>query len=392
MRIALHHNLPTGGGKRALYERVARLVKDHTVDLFRFDSTAEEFMDLTQLVHGVYTFRANLPGSTGYNFPAKLIVLQRIRNASQKMAEAIIKGRYDLAFVNNCRHIKCPMLLRYLKIPSVLYCEEPLRRFYEPIPLASASFREKLDRSITAANLLLKKVDATNARSATTILTNSRYTRESIYRAYGVWATVNSPGIDVERFRPLGMPKHNKVLSVGRIHPYKGHEFVVVALGHVSEKIRPELVIAFDQGEPAQQQALIELGKRNGVRVTCCSVSPSEMPRLYNEAKLTLFANIFEPLGLGPLESMACGTPVVGVREAGIRETVLHGVTGLLTERDPEEFARSVQLLLTDGALLRTLGERGPEHIQKHWTWERSCAQLVDYMRILLESQSRRAI
>ena len=72
--------------------------------------------------------------------------------------------------------------------------------------------------------------------------------------------------------------------------------------------------------------------------------------QLYNRAMLTVYAPIMEPFGFVPLESMACGTPVVGIREAGVRETVRHAETGFLVDRDPEQFAAAVLALLDDDA------------------------------------------
>jgi glycosyltransferase involved in cell wall biosynthesis len=43
------------------------------------------------------------------------------------------------------------------------------------------------------------------------------------------------------------------------------------------------------------------------------------------------YAPRLEPLGLAPLEAGACGLPVVAVAEAGVRETVVDGITGSLT-------------------------------------------------------------
>jgi len=37
-----------------------------------------------------------------------------------------------------------------------------------------------------------------------------------------------------------------------------------------------------------------------------------------------------EDFGMSPVESMACGTPVIGVDEGGLKETIIDGKTGKL--------------------------------------------------------------
>jgi glycosyltransferase involved in cell wall biosynthesis len=45
---------------------------------------------------------------------------------------------------------------------------------------------------------------------------------------------------------------------------------------------------------------------------------------------------------------MACGTPVVAVKEGGVRESVMHDKTGILTQRDENMFAQAVMDLLAN--------------------------------------------
>jgi glycosyltransferase involved in cell wall biosynthesis len=66
---------------------------------------------------------------------------------------------------------------------------------------------------------------------------------------------------------------------------------------------------------------------------------------------------------------MACGTPVVAVREGGILETVLHRKTGLLIERDGPQFATAIEQLLNDPHLAAEYGREGREYVLRQWTW-----------------------
>ncbi|MBC8262929.1 MAG: glycosyltransferase [Anaerolineales bacterium] len=78
---------------------------------------------------------------------------------------------------------------------------------------------------------------------------------------------------------------------------------------------------------------------------------------------------------------MACGTPVVGVREGGVRETLLHNETGLLTERDPRQFADAVLGLLTNPISVDALGRLGPSYVQEHWSWDATVAQVEAHLK-----------
>ena len=101
-----------------------------------------------------------------------------------------------------------------------------------------------------------------------------------------------------------------------------------------------------------------------------------ELVFAYNEAFVTVFPSHLEPLGLVPLESMACGTPVIGVAEAGIRETIQNGQNGLLTERDSIEFGKAITMLFEDKLLWKAISEEGITRVAEKWTWEQSCDRL----------------
>lgn len=59
-------------------------------------------------------------------------------------------------------------------------------------------------------------------------------------------------------------------------------------------------------------------------------VSHDALADLYSHALFTAFPFTEEPFGLVPVESMACGTPVLTYRAQGPGETVLDGITGWL--------------------------------------------------------------
>jgi hypothetical protein len=73
-------------------------------------------------------------------------------------------------------------------------------------------------------------------------------------------------------------------------------------------------------------------------------VSRQELIRLYANALFTFFPFTFEPMGLVPIESMACGTPVLTYNRQGPASTVIDGKTGWLVNTPEEMVAKAIEL------------------------------------------------
>lgn len=71
-----------------------------------------------------------------------------------------------------------------------------------------------------------------------------------------------------------------------------------------------------------------------------------ELAQLYASADLFVFPSGTETFGNVALEAMASGLPVVGADAGGVKETVVHGLTGALcAPRDPASFIRAIGTL-----------------------------------------------
>jgi len=106
------------------------------------------------------------------------------------------------------------------------------------------------------------------------------------------------------------------------------------------------------------------------------AISDDELVTKLNKAALLLCTSRLEPFGFAPLEANACGLPVVGIAEGGIRETILDGVNGFLVNPDPESIARAAQSLLLDAGLAMRLGKTAADYVQRQWDVEESVSRL----------------
>ena len=171
------------------------------------------------------------------------------------------------------------------------------------------------------------------------------------------------------------------MISVGEITTRKGYDFLINSLALMPMDKRPSFTIIANWVNPREQQYLEELASNRRVEINILNkLSTEELCREYNAALLCIYAPIQEPFGLVPLESMSCGTPVVGVAEGGVKETVVDGLNGRLVERDPEIFAQAVMDLLQNPDLLSKYGRQAREYVIENWSWEKSVLRLESYL------------
>ncbi|RJP28094.1 MAG: glycosyltransferase [Candidatus Omnitrophota bacterium] len=270
---------------------------------------------------------------------------------------------YDLALVQHSYFT--PLILPSLTIPSVYFCHEPPRAFYEPNVI---NYNSGLSKIINFFIIFIEKIiDKWCVKSSSLILANSEYTREFIYRVYGLFAETCYLGVNINHFKPTSINKETMVLSVGALERTKAHDFILRSLSTIPVNKRPSLTIA-GSGPFRERQRLSDMAKRTGVKLNILSVDSEGMVSLYNQAKATLIAGIMEPFGLAAIESMACQTPVVAVKEAGLRETIDESC-GIFTNRDEHEFGRAVIDIIENPQLANILGSNGRKRVIERFTW-----------------------
>jgi glycosyltransferase involved in cell wall biosynthesis len=377
MKIAVCYNLPFGGAKRAMHELVKRMAQRHEVDFYSVNTEASDGLEIGQLVRRTIVTPGPVP-EPGFGMLRGLI---GIRRTYRKIAEQINSGGYDLAFISQCQLAHSPYLLRDLRIPSVYYCQESSNRFFEP----HVKPRGRLAWLKCAIIWWrYRAVDRANARHATIICANSHYSVESIYRAYGVYPRYCPLGVDTDFFRSLNFPRQPEILVVGSLTKAKAPEFVLESAATLT---KPPLVrFVFNFSHAVSPVGLQKKAEKLGVPIALTNMaSDHDLLEAYNRAVLVAVPSILEPMGFVPLEAFACGTPVVGVAEAGMRETVQDGRTGLLTERDPVKFGCAIKTLLDDQELCARLGAAGREYVLQNRTWDQACKRLEENFQRVVE-------
>ena len=392
----IHHET---GGSVVAFNGFMKVFKQngYIIDLYRFNNAGEGFCKLSKFADNNINYDLKLKSRVKKRLPLLREYinvfryysnLRKLDFSSKKMAQEIDSKNYDLVFVHCDKILKNPTLLKHLKTRNYYFLPEPERKFYDPPSL----FKDELDTrdsqkhlfdklqsiwykpAMNLHNYLWKKASDNNIKlSNTNIIANSYFSSESIFRAYNKPSSVCYLGID-HVIKPEGTDiRKNIVLTVGSLHPNKGHSFLVRSLAKVPPSVRPKLIVVTDAKEPLRKQNLIQLSSTLGVDVDVREKIPfEEMYELYCTSKLFLFASRLEPFGIVPLEAMSFGTPVVAIKSGGVRETVKDGVTGLLAEWDTRDFSNKVALLLTNEILWQKLSYNGSEYVKNEWTWDKT--------------------
>ncbi|MGC1370948.1 MAG: glycosyltransferase family 4 protein [Candidatus Sulfotelmatobacter sp.] len=394
MRIAVWHNLPSGGGKRALYDHIRGLVgRGHEVEAWCPPTADQSYLPLSQIVpeHIVPlrpdpkwwfdTASSGILGRLRWNPWAKLRSMER---HSRECARQMHAKKFDLLFAASCIFYHTPPIARFIDMPRILYLQEPNRSLYEaqpelPWPAAIWTKRDLLSlgfwRRALSRRLRLPAIRAVareERRSALAfdqILVNSFFSRESILRAFGIDSKVCYLGVDTDHFVNQNKKRESYVVSLGALVPPKNFEFLVESLGRVSASIRPHLVLIANTIDTIYWNRIRKLAEQFQVTIELQHrISDEEIVDILNRARIMIYASRLEPFGYAPLEANACGTPVIAVAEGGVRETIQDGLNGILVEHEPDKMAAAIERLILDNELHSRLSAQALTLVKKVWS------------------------
>lgn len=386
MRIAIWHNLPSGGGKRALSDQVRGLrERGHHIEVWCPPTADRAFLplpaDVPEHVVPLPFDMVNAGGRLARLRFAQARIAAMDRHCAE-CAREIERGGFDLLLAHPCTYFRVTSIGRQTDLPSVVYVQEPYRWLYEalprlpwlalpPMPGAGPVHRAKeglRDYLKTRGLRVQAREEVANAAAFDERLVNSCFSRESLLRAYGLDSRVCYLGVDTEHFVDRGLPREPFVASVGALVPEKRPDLIIEAVGTIA-KPRPRLVWVGNVAIPEYLDELRALAAARGVHFeTHVRVPEETVLDLLNRAAVMAFAPQLEPFGYAPLEANACGAPVVAIAEGGVRETVTDGVNGLLVERSPEALGMAITRLLEDPALAARLGRQGAEIARERWS------------------------
>jgi glycosyltransferase involved in cell wall biosynthesis len=209
------------------------------------------------------------------------------------------------------------------------YAQGPMTRALDDM-LCEMPARYKYAYRLIAPALryLEKKTVRAYANLSGSVIANSKFCA-SMYKELGVEVDgVISPPLDCSVFKPSAQePSQDYVLTYFGVYSKETRFAVLKQVADAGVKIKAFGYKA--SGIPAC------IAKHPNIQFIGTN-SNEELVNLYTNALYVLFTFNHEPFGYIPIESMACGTPVLTYNKQGPSESVIDGSTGWLVNSDEE--------------------------------------------------------
>ena len=180
--------------------------------------------------------------------------------------------------------------------------------------------------------------DYASAQRIDTIIANSKYIARRIKKFWNRDAQVIYSPVNERRFYPSTktVEKKDYYVFFSRLVQYKRADIAIQACASLGKKL---VVI----GSGPEEKALKKLAAGNKDIVFAGRASDEAVRKRLYEAKALIFC-AEEDFGLTPLESQACGTPVIAFGKGGATETVVENKTGVFfSEQTAESCAEAIQ-------------------------------------------------
>ena len=189
----------------------------------------------------------------------------------------------------------------------------------------------------------LRRADYRSAQGPDIVVSNSTYIRDEIKKYYDRDSEVVWPNVDTVTIQRLAeaidstSKGDRPFIMYGRQVSWKRADIAIRAAIMTKNK----LLVIGDGPEHATLRSIAGdseyitfMPRYNGIE---------EIVKHIVASSAYIFPSI-EPFGIAPVESLAAGTPVIGLRKGGALDMIEHGVNGLFfDEQTPESLAEAME-------------------------------------------------
>jgi len=204
-------------------------------------------------------------------------------------------------------------------------------------------------------------------------------------------------GIDLDEFNPRAKKIKRfidgkiNLLFIGRLEERKGLIYLLRAYQILEKEFKNLRLIVIGEG-PLKRECE-SFVREQGLKEIYFEGEKTdrELASYYNSSDIFVSPAIFgESFGIVFLEAMACGKPVVGFANEGYKEFLKDKKGGILAKnRDAEDLAKKIAILIKDQKLRKKMGEAGLKEVRKY-SWQKVAQRVLDFYQLCLEKKKQK--
>ncbi|TFF68637.1 glycosyltransferase family 1 protein [Candidatus Thorarchaeota archaeon] len=252
-----------------------------------------------------------------------------------------------------------------------------------PKPLILPDGTETTDYSQLAAHCPFDTVFGVSVCVATELRAHLGTSFKRIRREY--------LGVDLDVFRPLGLPKRWDIAFMGRMEPMKSVDLFPDIFQCLVGR-NPSLRIVMT-GEGSCREEMMGQFSEGGMdeNVEYLGVVANDrVSRILDQSTVFLYPSRREPFGLSIVEAMACQLPVVTSNVFGPKEIVTDNRDGILVDpEDVDMIADALWRLLDDSERRTSLGRRARVTAERRFNLDHHVERLLASYRAMMAEKKR---
>jgi cellulose synthase/poly-beta-1,6-N-acetylglucosamine synthase-like glycosyltransferase/glycosyltransferase involved in cell wall biosynthesis/O-antigen/teichoic acid export membrane protein len=203
--------------------------------------------------------------------------------------------------------------------------------------------------------------------------------------------SIVNPGLEAPFFTSAKKAKNPVFTYVGRLKPYKNVDVAIRAFAQVVATYKNAKLVIIGEGESKEYlQTLakeLDLGKNI---IFTGRVDNKEKNRLLSGSWVVLQPSMVEGWGITVIESNAAGTPVIASNVNGLKDSVLHGKTGILVPvRDVDALSKAMIDFVIDSKYREKISKNAYLWSQ-NFDWDKSARQFLNIITAVHREQGLR--
>ncbi|MEH2307052.1 glycosyltransferase [Nostoc sp.] len=299
-------------------------------------------------------------------------------------------SKYDLLHVHAIFSYPSTVAMAIARFQGVPYIVRPLGQLCE----------WSLQQSSRKKQIYLQLIEKANLNYSKSIhFTSKQEQQEASQLNLSSPSFILPHGVDIPNINPnarqhlreyLNLPDDEPIiLFLSRLHHKKGLEYLIPALGKLSD-YRFTFVLSGSGSQEYESEIkslLVSNGIKNRTHIT--GFVKGEIKDLIMQGSdLFALTSYSENFGIAALEALAVGLPVLLTPGIALADLVAQQHLGYVTELQVTAIAAAIQQVLDCPKEAQKRGDRAQKLILENYTWARIASKLISVYTEIIESQT----